>query len=93
MIVNLFDKESEKIWNNIYSRKLPIEIQKTAKRKLLQIHAAVSLNDLKIPPGNRLHDLKDDRKGQWSISINDQWRICFIWKDNNAHDVEITDYH
>lgn len=93
MIVNFFDKESEKIWNNIYSRKLPIEIQKTAKRKLLQIHAAVSLNDLKIPPGNRLHDLKDDRKGQWSISINDQWRICFIWKDNNAHDVEITDYH
>lgn len=93
MIVNFCDKESEKIWNNIYSRKLPIEIQKTAKRKLLQIHAAVNLNDLKIPPGNRLHDLKDDRKGQWSISINDQWRICFIWKDANAHDVEITDYH
>ncbi len=93
MISNFYDKETEKIWNNIFSKKFPIEIQKTAKRKLLQINAATNLNDLKIPPGNRLHDLKDDRKGQWSISINDQWRICFKWKDNNAYDVEITDYH
>lgn len=93
MIINFYDKETEKIWNNNYSKKFPPEIQKIAKRKLLQIHAAINLNDLKIPPGNRLHDLKDDRKGQWSISINDQWRICFKWQNNSAYDVEITDYH
>jgi toxin HigB-1 len=93
VIINFCDKETEKIWNNTYSKKYPIEIQKTAKRKLLQINAAINLNDLKIPPGNRLHDLKDDRKGQWSISINDQWRICFKWQENNAYDVEIVDYH
>ena len=93
MIINFHDKETEKIWNNTYSKRYPTEIQKIAKRKLLQIHAAVSINDLRIPPGNRLHDLKDDRKGQWSISINDQWRICFKWHENNAYDVEIVDYH
>ena len=93
MIINFHDKETEKIWNNTYSKRYPTEIQKIAKRKLLQIHAAVSINDLRIPPGNRLHDLKDDRKGQWSISINDQWRICFKWHENNAYNVEIVDYH
>jgi len=93
MIIDFHDKETENIWNNVYSRRFPVEIQKTAKRKLLQLHAATNLNDLKIPPGNRLHDLKDDRKGQWSISINDQWRICFNWHENNAYEVEIVDYH
>lgn len=68
-------------------------MQKTAKRKLLHIHSAINLNDLKIPPGNRLHKLIGDRKEQYSISINDQWRICFVWKDNNAYEVEIADYH
>jgi len=64
-----------------------------ALRKLLQIHASVSLDNLRIPPGNRLEELQDDRKGQHSIRINDQWRICFQWKSGNAHDVEIVDYH
>ena len=93
MIINFKNEETEKIWNNIFSRKLPNEIQRIAKRKLLHIHSAVDIYDLKIPPGNRLHELKDDRKGQWSISINDQWRICFIWDNGNARNVEIVDYH
>ena len=93
MIIDFHDKETEKIWNNTYSKRFPSEIQKIAKRKLLQSMQQISLNDLKVPPGNRLHDLKDDRKGQWSISINDQWRICFTWHENNAYDVEIVDYH
>jgi proteic killer suppression protein len=93
MILNFSDNETEKIWNNNFSKKFPPEIQKIAKRKLLQIHAAINLNDLKIPPGNRLHNLGGERKGQWSLSINDQWRICFKWQNNNAYDVEIIDYH
>ena len=93
MIISFKDKETEKIWNNVYSKRFPNEIQRLAKRKLLLIHAAINLIDLKTPPGNRLHDLKDDRKGQWSISINSQWRVCFGWINNNAYNVEITDYH
>ncbi len=93
MILNFSDNETEKIWNNNFSKKFPPEIQKIAKRKLLQIHAAINLNDLKIPPGNRLHNLGGERKGQWSLSINDQWRIYFKWQNNNAYDVEIIDYH
>jgi proteic killer suppression protein len=77
----------------MYSRRFPADIRRPAKRKLLMIHAAISLMDLQVPPGNRLHASSGDRKGQHSISINDQWRICFEWKDGNAHNVEITDYH
>jgi len=93
VIVSFKNKETEKIWNGIYSRRFPPDIQRPTKRKLLMIHAAISLTDLQVPPGNRLHALSGDRKGQHSISINDQWRICFEWKDGNAYNVEITDYH
>ncbi len=93
MITSWKDNETKKVWEGLYSRKLPVEIQRITKRKLIHIHAAISLNDLKIPPGNRLHALKGDREGQYSISINDQWRICFKWDKGNAFDVEIADYH
>jgi proteic killer suppression protein len=93
VIVSFRDKDTEQIWDGFYSRRFPPEFQRTAKRKLIMIHAAISLMDLQIPPGNRLHILSGKRKGQHSISINDQWRICFEWKDGNAHNVEITDYH
>ncbi|MCY1669758.1 type II toxin-antitoxin system RelE/ParE family toxin [Novosphingobium sp. SL115] len=93
MIVSFSNKETEAIWLGLRSRKLPSDIQSRALAKLALLDAAAELDDLKNPPGNRLHDLKDDRSGQHSISINMQWRICFVWKDGNAHDVEITDYH
>ena len=67
--------------------------ERVARRKLLLLHRAASLQDLRVPPGNRLEELKGDRKGQYSIRINDQWRICFRWEDDGAHDVEIVDYH
>jgi len=93
MIVSFANKETEAIWSGKRSRRLPADIQQRALNKLAIIDAASELDDLKNPPSNRLHDLKDDRRGQHSISINRQWRICFVWKDGNAHDVEITDYH
>ena len=93
MIRNFKDKETEKIWNQIYSRKLPKEMQSIALRKLILIHRSLDINDLRVPPGNRLEPLTGNRKGQYSIRINKQWRICFKWEDNNAFDVEITDYH
>lgn len=93
MIVSFANKETEAVWLGQRSRKLPAEIQQRALTKLAMLDAAAELDDLKNPPSNRLHDLKKDRAGQHSISINRQWRICFVWKDGNAHDVEITDYH
>ena len=93
MIVSFRCKETEKIFNRQYSKKLPISIQKIAIRKLWQIDAAAGTNDLRIPPNNQLELLKGDRKAQHSIRINRQFRICFKWKNNNAHDVEIVDYH
>lgn len=93
MIVSFANKETEAVWSGLRSRKLPAEIQQRALAKLAMLDAAADLDDLKIPPSNRLHDLKKDRAGQHSISINKQWRICFVWKDGNAHNVEITDYH
>lgn len=86
-------KETKKLFNRIKSKKFPADIYKTALRKLIMIHAAASLNDLRIPPSNRLEQLKGDRKGQYSIRINDKWRICFKWVANDAYDVEIVDYH
>lgn len=68
-------------------------IERVARRKLLQLHAATDLNSLRVPPGNRLEVLKDDRKGQHSIRVNDQWRVCFVWREDGAHNVEIVDYH
>lgn len=93
MIITFADKETERIWSGRRSRKLPADIQERAQFKLNLIDAAETLDDLKSPPSNRLHDLKDDRAGQHSVSINMKWRICFVWKDGNAYDVEIVDYH
>lgn len=93
MIVSIAGKETEAIWSGKRSRKLPADIQSRALAKLAMLDAAADLDDLKNPPGNRLHALKAERAGQHSISINNQWRICFVWNDGNAHNVEITDYH
>lgn len=87
------DKETEKVFNGLRSRKLPGDIQRIAERKLIMIHRAAMLTDLRVPPANRLEALKGDRKGQFSIPINDQWRICFEWREDGAYSVEITDYH
>lgn len=93
MIKSFRSKETEKVFNLKYSKKLPPEIQQRALRKLKMLDAAESINDLRVPPGNRLEELGGDRKGQHSIRINNQWRICFIWHDEDAWEVEITDYH
>lgn len=87
------DDEAEKLFNRRRSRKLPPDLQRVALRKLLMVDAATRLEDLRVPPANRLETLKGDRAGQWSIRINDQWRVCFAWRDGNAYDVEIVDYH
>ena len=76
-----------------YSRRLPTDIQKTAFRKLRMLNRSSSIDDLRVPPGNRLEALSGNRKGQHSIRINDQWRICFVWRNGGAYDVEIVDYH
>jgi proteic killer suppression protein len=93
MIKSFADRETECIWDGRRSRKLPGEIQVIALRKLRLINAASNLNDLRIPPGNRLEMLKGSRAGQYSIGINDQWRICFRWQEGEAKDVQIADYH
>ena len=93
MIKSFRDKETEKIFNRLFSRKLPQNIQHIARRKLIILDAATELNALRIPPGNKLESLKRERKDQHSIRINDQWRICFNWKAGDAYNVEITDYH
>ena len=87
------DAETQKIYQRESSRKLPSDIQQVALRKLRMINNAVNINDLRVPPANRLEKLSGDREGQYSIRINDQWRICFIWKNGDALNVEITDYH
>lgn len=81
------------MFTGYFSRKFPSDIQRISMRKLTQIHAANSLEFLRVPPGNRLERLSGEREGQWSIRVNDQWRICFAWRDGNAYDVEIVDYH
>jgi len=93
MIRSFADPETEKIWNGIRSRKLPPDIQDRALVRLRMLNRAKLIDDLRNPPSNRLHALKDDREGQHSISINMKWRICFCWRDGGAYDVEITDYH
>jgi toxin HigB-1 len=94
VIVGFKSDETKLIFAGSVSRDYPSEIQKIALRKLLLLDAATSVNDLRVPPGNRLEKLVGDRKGQYSIRINDQWRICFVWTDeNNADQVEIVDYH
>ena len=93
MIRAFKDREAEKIWVGAPSRRLPRDIQQVARRKLRMLNNAANLEDLRVPPANRLEALKGGRRGQHSIRINDQWRICFRWKGGDAYDVEIVDYH
>ena len=93
MIYSFDCKDTERLFNREHSRKIPLGIQRSALRKLWLLDATVELNDLRVPPGNRLEVLSGRRSGQHSIRINDQWRICFIWRDGNAYHVEIVDYH
>lgn len=93
MIKSFKDDEARKIFNRQISRKLPTEVQQVALRKLLMINNAYTINDLRIPPANRLEKLGGDRSGQWSIRINEQYRICFEWIENDAYNVEIVDYY
>jgi proteic killer suppression protein len=93
VIKSFKDKETERVYRRLYSKTLPRDIQPAALRKLRMLNNAKTIQDLRSPPGNRLEKLKGHREGQHSIRINDQWRICFEWRDNDAHEVEITDYH
>lgn len=93
MITSFADPETECVWQGRVSRRLPREIQQRALKRLFQLEAAGDLADLRVPPGNRLEALSGDRAGQHSIRINDQWRICFVWRAGAAHEVEIVDYH
>jgi proteic killer suppression protein len=93
MIRSFANRETELIYRGWQSRRLPPDIQRAAHRKLLALSAAGTLEDLRQPPSNRLEKLRGRRLGQWSIRINDQWRICFTWRDRGAEHVEITDYH
>jgi proteic killer suppression protein len=93
MIKSFSDKETEKIFNGIVSKKFPLEIQTRAFNKLTAIHAAIIIEDLRIPPSNHLEALKGNREGQYSIRINDRYRVCFSWNEHDAKNVEIVDYH
>ena len=93
MILSFRCKETEKVWHRRFSKKFPAALQVRARRKLIALHISAALNDLRRPPSNHLEALKKDRQGQWSIRINKQWRVCFVWAEGNAHDVEIVDYH
>lgn len=93
MIKTFADKQTEMVWNRKFSKKLPTDIQKAARRKLIMVNAASVLSDLKIPPNNQLEKLSKDRKGQHAIRINDQWRVCFRFEKGDAYEVEIIDYH
>jgi toxin HigB-1 len=93
MIKSFKDAETEKVFSRRFSRRLPVDIQQAALRKLRMLNNAISLTDLRIPPANRLERLTGDRAGQYSIRINDQWRICFEWQEGDAFRVEIADYH
>lgn len=93
MIRSFADRETEKIWSGRPSRRLPLDIQAAALRKLRLLNQARVLGDLRVPPGNRLEALRGNRAGQHSVRINDQWRICFVWTDGGPRDVGIVDYH
>lgn len=93
MIKSFSDSNTEKIWNQQWIKNYPRGIQKLAFRKLIMLHRAISLDDLRVPPGNKLEKLSGNRFNQWSIRINRQYRICFVWENGNAYDVEIVDYH
>lgn len=93
MIQSFADKVTVAVFSGLEVRRIPRALQEAARRKLKLIDAAGSLDDLRVPPGNRLEALRGDRRGQWSIRINDQWRICFRWEGADAFEVEIVDYH
>jgi toxin HigB-1 len=93
VIRSFADRSTEAVFRREPVRKLGPEVQRAALRKLLILDAAVTIDNLRVPPGNRLEALRGARKGQHSIRVNDQWRICFVWKDGEAHQVEIVDYH
>lgn len=93
MIRNFGDKNTERIWQENYVKSIDHKVQRATMRKLELIHAAQNIEDLRIPPGNRLERLVGDRRGQHSIRVNAQWWICFVWKDGGAEDVELVDYH
>jgi addiction module HigA family antidote len=93
MIIDFHDKETERVFLRERRSKIDLRLRRIAHRKLLLIDAAASLEDLQVPRGNHLEKLTGDRAGQYSIRINDQWRICFRWSEGNAHEVEIVDYH
>ena len=93
MIRSFRDDEARKLFQRQRSRRLPVELQRVALRKLTMLDAAETLDDLRVPPGNRLERLSRERAGQHSIRINDQWRICFAWRNGDAYEVEIVDYH
>jgi len=93
MIKSFADSETEKVFRRQFSAKLPGDIQSVALRKLRMLANAHAVNDLRSPPANRLEKLSGARRGQYSIRINDQWRVCFVWRDGDAYDVEIVDYH
>lgn len=94
MVIRSFgSKATEQIWGEQFVKSIDRQVQRAVLRKLEVLHAAATVEDLRIPPGNRLEQLKGDRKGQHSIRVNDQWRICFVWRDGGADDVELVDYH
>lgn len=93
MIQGFADEETEKLFHERKSRRIPSNIQRVALRKLAQLNAVYELKHLSVPPGNSLEALKKDRAGQHSIRINDRWRVCFVWRGQHAYDVEIVDYH
>ena len=93
MIASFRGKETEKLWQSGKSRRLPPDLARRAFKKLAILNAAVTLDNLKVPPGNQLESLRGNRAGQHSIRVNDQYRVCFVWREGNAFDVEIVDYH
>ena len=93
MLKSFGSKETERIWKGLRSSKIPMEIQKAGRRKLRMLNNSVDLNDLRIPPSNRLEKLSGKMKAYYSIRINDQWRIIFIWQNGHAYEVEVVDYH
>jgi toxin HigB-1 len=93
MIVSFRDKETERLWQSGRSRRLPADLQRSAFKRLAILNAAVTLDNLKVPPGNQLEALRGNRAGQHSIRVNDQYRVCFVWRDGNAFEAEIVDYH
>jgi toxin HigB-1 len=93
MIASFRDKETEELWRSGKSRRLPADLERRAFKKLAILNAAVTLDNLKVPPGNHLEALRGNRAGRLSVPVNDQYRVCFLWRDGNAFDVEIVDYH